>query len=46
MWLIGMPLIVSHIWTYALAICDWKILQLVAKQQYCDYHKSFLKINK
>ena len=24
----------------ALAICDWKIRQLVAKQQYCDYHKS------
>ena len=28
------------IFEHALAICDWKIRQIVTKQQYCDYHKS------
>ena len=29
------------IFKHALAICDWKICQLIAKLQYCDNHKSF-----
>ena len=29
------------IFKHALAICDWKIRQLIAKLQYCDNHKSF-----
>ena len=28
------------IFEHALSICIWKIYQLVAKQHYCDYHKS------
>ena len=32
------------VFEHALAICDWKICQLVAKQHYCDRHTSLKTI--